>query len=117
MLSRFEDGTPAVLWQKKEDYHCVLSLPQAVPTALLSHIALLAGVHLYSRMGDAVFAGGEYVGLWAKESGYRRICLPERDMLATDFLTGESVTVNDRFIDMKMEKDDMRLLHIEYKKD
>ncbi len=117
VISRFEDGSAAVLWQKKENYHVVLSLPLAISSELLSHIALLAGVHLYNRMGDAIFAGGEYVGLWAKESGYRRICLPESDMLATDFLTGESVTVNDRFIDMKMEKGDMRLLHIEYKKD
>ena len=113
VLSRFEDGTPAVLWHKKEDYHCVLSLPQAVPTALLSHIALLAGVHLYNRTGDAVFAGGEYVGLWAKESGYRRICLPKSDMKAYDFMSGKPVTVNDRFIDMWMEKGDMRLLRME----
>ena len=113
VLSRFEDGSPAVLWKKCEDYHSVLSLPLAVPAELLRHIAILAGVHLYNRTGDAVFAGGEYVGLWAKESGYRRICLPESDMKACDFMTGESVTVNDRFIDMWMEKGDMRLLHIE----
>ena len=113
VLSRFEDGSPAVLWKKCEDYHSVLSLPLAVPAELLRHIAILAGVHLYNRTGDAVFAGGEYVGLWAKECGYRRICLPESDMKARDFMTGESVTVNDRFIDMWMEKGDMRLLHIE----
>ncbi len=113
VLSRFEDGSPAVLWKKQEDYHCVLSLPLAAPAELLRHIAHLAGVHLYNRTGDVVFAGGEYVGLFAKESGYRRICLPESDMTASDFMTGESVTVNDRFIDMWMEKGDMRLLHIQ----
>lgn len=117
VLSRFEDASPAVLWKKKESYHCVLSLPHAMPIALLRHIALLAGVHLYNRDGDAVFAGGEYIGLWAKEKGYRRICLPESDLLATDFLTGESVTVNDRFVDMWMEKDDMRLLRFKPKND
>ncbi len=117
VLSRFEDGTAAVLWKKREDYHAVLSLPLAIPGDLLRHIALLAGVHLYNRTGDVVFAGGEYVGLRAKESGYRRICLPERDLLAADFLTGESVTVNDRFVDMWMEKGDMRLLHFEPRKE
>ncbi len=115
VLSRFEDGEPAVLWKECEGYHSVLSLPHAMPASLLRHIALLAGVHLYNRTGDAVFAGGEYVGLMAKESGYRRICLPEADLIATDFMTGESVTVNDRFVDMWMEKDDMRLLHFEKK--
>lgn len=113
VLSRFEDGTPAVLWKKSSDYHTVLSLPLAMPAALLRHIALLSGVHLYNRTGDAVFAGGEYVGLRAEESGYRRICLPERDLSCKDFLTGESVTVNDRFVDLWMEKGDMRLLHFE----
>jgi hypothetical protein len=116
VLSRFEDGEPAVLWKECGGYHSVLSLPHAMPASLLRHIALLAGVHLYNRMGDVVFAGGEYVGLWAKKQGYRRICLPEADLLATDFLTGESVTVNDRFVDMWMEEGDMRLLHFEKKK-
>lgn len=113
VVSRFDDGTPAVLWQKKKDYHCVLSLPLAVPPNLLHHIALLSGVHLYNRHGDIVFAGGEYVGIWATETGYRRISLPDPDMKASDFLTGEKVTVNDRFVDMWMEKGDMRLLHFE----
>ena len=115
VLSRFEDGAPAVLWKACDGYHAVLSLPLAMPSSLLRHIALLAGVHLYNRNGDAVFAGGEYIGLWAKESGYRRICLPEADLAATDFMTGKSVTVNDRFVDLWMEKDDMRLLHFEKK--
>lgn len=113
VMSRFEDGTPAVLWQKMSNYHCVLSLPMAAPALLLRRIALLAGVHLFNRDGDAIYAGGEYVGILATETGYRRICLPERDMLATDPITGEKVTVNDRFVDMWMEKGDMRLLHFE----
>ena len=114
-LSRFEDGSAAVLWKKYGGYHSVLSLPLAAPAALLRHIALLSGVHLYNRTGDAVFAGGEYIGLRARESGFRRICLPRPELLCEDFLTGESVTVNDRFVDMWMEKDDMRLLHFKEK--
>jgi hypothetical protein len=115
VMSRFEDGAPAVLWQRLNGYHSVLSLPTALPPELLRRIALLSGVHLYNRAGDILYAGGEYVGLFATDTGYRRISLPDPDMEATDFLTGERVTVNDRFIDMWMEKGDMRLLHIQRK--
>ncbi|MBR2466467.1 MAG: beta-galactosidase [Clostridia bacterium] len=113
VLSRFEDDGAAVLWKREAGYHSILALPLALPSALLRHIALLSGVHLYNRAGDVVFAGGEYVGILATEEGYRRICLPIADAVARDFLGGESVSVNDRFIDMYMKKGEMRLLHIE----
>lgn len=115
ILSHFEDGDAAVVWKKCEGYHSVLSLPLAIPAPLLHHIAHMSGVHLYSRSGDAIFAGYEYVGIRATESGYRRICLPVADLVAEDFLTGEGVTVNDRFVDMWMEKGDMRLLRFRRK--
>lgn len=110
-LSRFEDGSPAVMWKVKEGYHTVMSLPLAISSELLRHIANLGGVHLYNRAGDAVYAGGEYISIRATESGYRRICLPEADLCATDVMSGESVTVNDCFVDLKMERDEIRFLH------
>ena len=110
VLSRFDDGDAAVVWKVKDDYHCILSLPLAIPSDLLRHIALLAGVHLYNRKGDSIFAGGEYIGIRADEKGFRRICLPIADLTATDIITGEKVTVNDRFVDMWMEKGEIRIL-------
>ena len=113
MLSRFEDGEAAVIWQRNEHYNSVVSLPLAIPPSLFSHIALMSGVHLYNRTGDVAYAGGHYVALRASDEGYRRICLPLADCTAFNVLTGEPVTVNDRFIDMKMKKNEVRILRIE----
>ena len=115
VLSRFEDGEAAVIWKRNEGYSSVVSLPLAIPPALFSHIALMSGVHLYNRTGDVAYAGGHYVALRASEEGYRRISLPLPDCTATDVCTGETVTVNDRFIDMKMEKNEVRVLRIDTK--
>ncbi|MBQ7363209.1 MAG: beta-galactosidase [Clostridia bacterium] len=115
VLSRFEDGRAAVIWKMHGDYNSVAALPLAIPSSLISHIALLSGVHLYNRTEDIAYAGGEYVALRAMDEGYRRIGLPEADCTATDILTGEPVTVNDRFIDMLMKKNEVRVLRIQKK--
>lgn len=112
VLSRFEDGSPAVMWAKENGSNSVLALPASLPQKLLSHLALLSGVHLYSRAGDITWAGGEFVGICAAEDGYRRICLPDADLSATDVLTGERVTVNDRFIDLHLRKNETRVLRL-----
>ena len=114
VISRMtESGEPAVIWRKRKDYNVVYSLHLAPTPKLLRHIAMLSGVHIYNLTGDCVYAGGEYVALHAVESGYRRINLPERGYRATDALTGQKVTVNDVYIDVKMEKFDTVVLHLE----
>lgn len=112
ILSRFEDGEAAVEWIVNGDCHTVISIPTALPRTLVSHIALMSGVHLYNRTGDIIYAGGEFVAIRALEDGYRRISLPLADCVATDAITGDFVSVNDRFIDMLMKKGDTRILHI-----
>lgn len=114
VLSRFtESKKPAVIWKKREDYNIVYSLHLAPPAELLRHIALLSGMHLFNLSGDCVFAGGEFVALHAVEAGYRRINLPESGFKATNALTGEAVTVNDMFIDLKLNQYDTVVIHIE----
>lgn len=115
VISRFEDGEGAVIWKRNDSYNSVVSLPLAIPASLFSHIALMSGVHLYNRTGDIAYAGGRYTALRASDEGYRRICLPYADCTATDVFTNEPVTVNDRFIDMKMKKNEVRVLRIDKK--
>lgn len=113
VLSRMEGtGEPAVIWKQYEDYNSVHSLHLAPAPQLLQQIALLSGVHLYNRTYDVIYAGGEYIGLSAMQDGYRRLCLPERGFWAENALTGEAVSVNDMFIDLKMKKGEVVLLHI-----
>jgi len=114
VLARLEKSRePAVIWKQRKNYSTVYSLHLAPSSELLRQIALLSGVHLYSLSGDCVYAHGEFVGIHAIEAGYRRINLPERDFTATNALTGEPVTVNDMFVDLKLEQYETVILHIE----
>lgn len=113
VLSRLvESREPAVIWKKRADYNVVYSLHLAPPPELLRQISLLSGVHLYNLSGDCVYAHGEFVAIHAIETGYRRINLPERGYLANNALTGEAITVNDMFIDLKMKQYDTVIIHI-----
>ncbi len=114
VLSRLEETRePAVIWKKQKDYNVVYSLHLAPTPKLLRHIALLSGVHMYNLTGDCVYACGEYVAIHAIEAGYRRLALPERGFRARNAMTGAEVTVNDMFIDMKMDKHDTIILHLD----
>ena len=112
VLSRFEDGTPAVVWKECDGYNTVEALPLAIPRELISHIALLSGVHLFNRDGDIAYAGGDFIGIRASAEGYRRLCLPDRYFTAYDALSGETVTVNDCFIDMYLKEGEVRILRL-----
>lgn len=105
-------GEASVLWRDMGDWQSVYCLHLPASAALLRHIALLAGVHLYNLDGSVVYAGGEFIALHAVHGGYERICLPYARCTATNALTGEPVTVNDRFIDLKTERHDTIILHI-----
>ena len=114
VLSRFADSRkPAVIWKQMAGYSSVYSLHLAPTPQLLQQIALLSGVHLYNLANDLVYAGGEYIAIRALESGYRRLNLPESGFLAENALTGEPITVNDMFIDLKMEAEETVLIHLQ----
>ncbi len=111
VLSRFSDnGEPACVWQKHKNYNTVHSVHLDISTQLLSHIALLAGVHLYNLDGDIIFAGGNFVGIRATESGYRRITLPTPGFKALDVISDEELPVNYCYIDMLLEKGETKLI-------
>lgn len=104
VLSRFEDGEAAVIWRDMGDYASVYSLILAPSPELLRDVALMSGAHIYSYNDDCVFAGGEYLAIHACEDGYRRLNLPGGDFEAKNAVTGEPISVNDMFIDLKMKK-------------
>jgi len=116
-LAKFENGDAAVMWKEFENYNSVHSLSFVPSAELYQHIANLSGAHIYNRTGDCIIAGGEYVAIIAVKDGYRRISLPERGFNATNAITGEAVSVNECFIDMKMKENDTILLHLEKRTD
>ena len=116
-LAKYENGNPAVMWKEFENYNSVHSLSFVPSAEMYRHIANLSGAHIYNRTGDCIIAGGEYVAIVATKDGYRRISLPERGFTATNAITGESVSVNECFIDMNMKENDTVLLHLEKRAD
>jgi len=114
VISRFSKSRePAVIWRNMDGYNSVFSLTLVPSVMLYKHIANLAGVHLYNRTGDCVYAGGEFAALHAVSDGYKRICLPESGYRATNALTGEPITVNATFVDIKMKKHETIIIHVE----
>lgn len=114
VLARFaQSRTPAVLWKNESGYQSVCGLTAAPSPALYRHIANLAGVHLYNRSGDCVYAGGAFAGLHAMEEGYRRISLPARGFKATNVVTGKTIKVNDMFVDLYMQQFETVVFYLE----
>lgn len=114
VITRFaKSRKPAILWKKKDDYTSIYSLTLAPDQKVYRHLANLAGVHLYTRGGDCIYAGGEYIGLHAVTEGYKRISLPERGFKATNVLTGEKMEVRDMFVEAIMKQYETILIHIE----
>ena len=112
VLSRFDDGEAAVIWRDMGEYSSVYSLVMAPHPELFREIALLSGAHIYSYTDDCIFAGGEFVAIHACAEGYRRINLPCRGFKAENALTGEPISVNDMFIDLKMQKHDTVIIKL-----
>ncbi len=114
VLSRHTDSSlPACVWQKRKGYNSVHSVHLDISSRLLRKIALLSGVHLYNLDGDVIYAGGNFAGIHSADAGYRRIALPSLGFKAYDAITGEALTVNGNFIDLKMQKYETRLIKLE----
>lgn len=114
VVARYKNSRkPAVLWKDMGDWQSVHCLAHAMSPKLFRQIALMAGVHLFNLTDDVIYAGGEFVAIHVVEGGYRRINLPYADCRAQNAITGEELTVNDRFIDLKLEKYDTVVVHVE----
>ena len=112
VLSSLLSGEPAVIWKNARHGADVYSLHLAPSPALFRRIALLSGVHLYNIDGDIVYAGGEFIAVHACRGGVVRLNLPYSGCTAEDAFTKEPIAVNDRFIDLRLEKYDTKIVHI-----
>lgn len=113
-LACFENTTePAVLCRVMEDHTSIYSLLPALPPALLSDCVLWSDAHLYSRTGDVIYAGGQFVGIHARTAGEKRIYLPFAVAEMVDVETGEPMTLhNHLYADFKMKQYETRMFRI-----
>lgn len=114
IITRFSKSRkPAILCKKKDGYTSFYSLTLALHPDLYRYIAMLSGVHIYTRKGDCIYAGGEYIGLHAVTEGCKKISLPERGFKATNALTGEPMEVRDMFVEANMKEFETIVIHVE----
>ena len=109
-----DDHKPSVLAYERKDYREIVSAVPCLPSGLLREIATLAGVHVYTRKGDVIYAGGNYVAIHARSAGEKRICLPCCVGSLTDTQTGEHPFLfNGVYADIEMEEFETRIYKIE----
>jgi len=90
---RYEPGgARAVAMAKKTlpDWTSVVMCANALPSELVRQLAEEAGVHIYSRHGDQVFAGPGWFALAAKMPGRHTLRAPWRkDPIVVDLNRGD----------------------------
>ena len=102
-----------VAYDGARETNIVSTLPN-LPPELLREIATLAGAHLYTRKGDIIYAGGNFVGIHARSAGEKRIQLPVFAKALVDTQTGERPFLFDGiFADFEMEQFETRLFKVE----
>jgi hypothetical protein len=84
---------PGLVVKKQDGWTSIYSSAPILPSDLLRGIAREAGCHIYSDANDVVYAGGEYLGIYAPGGGARMIELPQAARV-TDLLRN-TVTVKD----------------------
>lgn len=114
-LAAFDgDGQPSVLAYDGEREINIVSVVPNLPPELLREIATIAGAHVYTRKGDIIYAGGNFVGIHACTAGEKRIQLPTFAKALVDTETGERPLLFDGiYTDIEMKEFETRLFKIE----
>ena len=109
-----DDHKPSVMAFERDGYREIVSTLPCLSSDLMREIATLAGAHVYTRKGDIIYAGGNYVAIHARSAGEKRICFPCRIRALTDTETGEQPFLfNGIYTDIEMEEFETRVYKIE----
>lgn len=109
-----DDHKPSVMAFEREDYREIVSVLPCLSSDLMREIAMLAGAHVYTRKGDVIYAGGNYVAIHARTAGEKRICLPTCVSALVDTETGERPFLfNGIYTDIEMKEFETRIFKIE----
>lgn len=91
-------GKPGLVFKNNGDYTSLFSSAPLLPSAILINTLDQAGVHLFSRDKDLVYANSKYITVCANSGGGKKtLYLPQKHDIF-DALTGEELARNsDRF--------------------
>jgi len=109
------DGSmePCVCARQGANHTDIFAVLPALPTQLIREIARMAGVHLYNETDDVIFAGGRYVAITAKSSGYKRIFLPFAVESMIDAETGRKLPLYHHiYADFRMREEEVKVFEI-----
>ena len=113
VLGNFKDtNEPALLWKQFEDYASVYSLLPCIPYQILREVIAMSNGHIYSRTGDVLMAGGQYVAIRAMSDGEKRIHFPFPVSKVVDAYTDEEMVINDLYIDFEMKEKETRIFRV-----
>lgn len=106
---------PCVMYKENKDFRSFYSLLPAVPAKLLGEICHMAGVHLYSKDEDVIYAGGDKVAIHSEKGGVKHLFFPKALKELIDVETGERMKFYDSQLFFHMEKDDTRIFKVIFK--
>lgn len=100
-----------VLHQEQKRFDLISSAP-AIPSKILRECAIRAGVHIYSHHNDFVCSGGDFLMIYSKEKGFKKIKLPTSATSVTDLLSNENIMIESKIFELNMQSNSTVLLKI-----
>ena len=114
VLSFQDSATDCVMYKMGQSYQSYYSLLPSMPAKLLMEICLMAGVHLFSRDEDVIYAGGDLVAIHSEKGGTKHLFFPKSVKSITDAETGEEMKFYDTHLFFNLEKDDTRIFKVKF---
>jgi len=110
-----ESERPGLVVRRFADWTSVYSAAPQLPTALLRHLARLAGVHLYladPRPHDVVYANRSLLALCVNEAGPRTLVLPQPGDVFDLFEDSQQIASGERELSVEMKQHETRLFRV-----
>jgi len=101
-------GQPGLALAEREGWRSIYSSAPLLPWPLLRNIARYAGVHLYSEIGDMVWANNAFLALYSQSDGRRRVRFPQPVDLE-DAYSGTRLGQGIESLDLEMKRWETRL--------
>lgn len=114
-LGYLYSGNPGFARKRYTDWTSVFTAAPHLPSRVLSILFQDAGVHLYSKSGDVIYASRSLLAFVSSSRGIKRLMMPGDDTL-TDVFTGRKIKLNKGgYADFFMKRHEVRLLWRNYR--
>ena len=91
------------------EWHSVWSSSFGIPAEIFTHFAETAGVHIYDRAGDQILAADNWVAVYSRSAGTRRIEFPEGFGAVKELVTETEFEVEQGGLETALERGELRI--------